>query len=210
MNVLELPVVEQYLQSVSNALIGADPDRRNEVLEQLADHILAATADDAGGAAPGTSDPEARAREVIERLGSPSEIALAAGVQPFGVPTELLGAPAAPTYTMERIAVVAFAVSWLIPLIAWIAGFILLWMSSVWTMRQKVVCSIATLPLVLGPTVPMALLLIPARNSSTVGGAATDAIVPGVIFVLAIVAPIAALIWLGRSITLDRRRRAAS
>lgn len=207
MNVLELPVVEQYLQSVSNALIGADPDRRNEVLEQLADHILAATSDDADA---GTAAADARAREVIERLGSPSEIALAAGVQPFGVPAALLGAPAAPTYTMERIAVVAFAVSWLIPLIAWIAGFILLWMSTVWTMRQKVVCSIATLPLVLGPTVPMALLLIPARNSSTVGGTATDAIIPGIIFVLAIVAPIAALIWLGRSITLDRRRRAAS
>ncbi|MFN8052582.1 MAG: hypothetical protein U0Q22_14140 [Acidimicrobiales bacterium] len=179
MTTLNEPLVENYLRDVSDALRAADPERRNEILEQIEDHILSASAD----LAPGD---DAGLRTVLERLGPPADIATAAGVSPYDAPAAppVTAAPSAPTSppaptgTAERWALVAFALSPILCLVGWVVGVVLLWTSRMWTTRHKVVGTVATLPFALLIVLSGLVFTVSARTASsgpTVSVAAVEA-----------------------------------
>ena len=167
MTSLENPLVEAYLQEVADALRAAEPERRNDILEQIADHIVAATE----GLEP---DDEAGLRAVLDRLGPASEIAAAADLPPHGMPAPSaspFGVPSAaarPTGTSEKWALAALLLSPALCLVGWVVGVVLLWTSRIWTTRHKVVGTIATLPFALMIVLGGAVFVTTGRSTSTV------------------------------------------
>jgi len=88
---------------------------------EVAEHIAAARA----GLEPET---EAGVRTVLERLGDPSEIAAEARER-FGVPRPTPGR----TPWLEVIAIVLLV----IPFLGWVLGVVLVWLSRIWSTRDK-------------------------------------------------------------------------
>jgi hypothetical protein len=78
------------------------------------------------------AETEPGIRTVLERLGDPSEIA-AEGQERFGVQAAAPGTP-----WLEVIAVVCLV----IPFVGWVVGIVLVWISRVWTTRDKVIATV--------------------------------------------------------------------
>jgi len=116
-------LVEKYLGELKGELRDLPRSRRQELLAEISDHIDAALAQ--------TPDhDEAEIRNVLERLGDPTDIAQEAR-QRFGVPRARSGA-------FEVAAVILLPVGGVVvPVLGWVAGVILLWTSRVWTTREK-------------------------------------------------------------------------
>jgi len=117
-------VIDSYLKELQRELKAFPVSRRREILEEVREHIAQARAEL-------DSENEAAIRTVLDRLGEPSEIAAAARER-FGVRPVRAG-------VLEGVAAVAL----LFPFIGWLVGTILLWMSRVWTTRDKVIGTIA-------------------------------------------------------------------
>jgi hypothetical protein len=98
--------------------------RRREMLDEVREHIAQARAEL-------DSESEAAIRTLLDRLGEPSDIAASARER-FGVRPARAG-------VLETVAVIAL----MVPFIGWLVGTILLWMSRVWTTRDKVIGTIA-------------------------------------------------------------------
>jgi hypothetical protein len=120
MNAVPLhPVARNYLKSLKRVARRLPRDRRNELLEEIEAHLREAIPVGAG---------ETEAREVIERLGEPKQIAAEAALR--GEVTR--------DVMPERIAVLLLLGSGLLlPGLGWIAGFVLLWRSRAWSLRDK-------------------------------------------------------------------------
>jgi len=179
MNALEHPMVGAYLQQLTDELRTADPDRRSEIVEQVADHIAEATVE---------LDPidEVSLRRVLDRLGSPHDIAAAADL-----PAPVRSAP--PEYGTERWAIAAFSLSLVVPVVGWIVGVALLWSSNAWTIRHKIVGTVATAPLsAVVITGAITVTLTFSDPLKTIGWLAFLAV------------PVATIVWLGRAITKSR------
>jgi HAAS len=115
-------LVDRYLKDLETELRGLPGNRRREILDEVGEHITQARADlDA--------ETEAAIRTVLERLGDPADIAAEARDR-FGVQPE----PARPaTPWLEVITLVVL----LIPVLGWVVGAVLLWLSHNWTTREK-------------------------------------------------------------------------
>lgn len=114
-------LVDEYLARLDRAAAGLPPDRRTELLEGIAEHIASAGAID-----------EADVRTLLDRLGPPEEIAFAA--------YEDLPAPMgrARGTGLELAAVLMLTVGSVYPpLFGWVVGAVLLWMSPLWRVREK-------------------------------------------------------------------------
>lgn len=152
------PLVEDYLRRLDRAASGLPPDRRSDLLDEIGEHIAAARASDAG-------DDEAAVRTVLDRLGEPEEIVAAAHEQtPIG-----WGSPVPqPRGTgHELAAVLLLTVGSLVPVVGWLVGAVLLWTSSLWRRREKL---LGTLVVPLGPAVALfgvPLLLGPFGRTET-------------------------------------------
>src|SRR5882724_10191178 len=117
MNEQAQAVVDSYMRDLKRELRALPRDRRQEILEDIEGHI------DQSLGRNGTVG-EADARNLLDQLGDPSEIASEARER-FGIPSSRFGAK-------EIWAVV------LLP-IAWPIGVILLWISDAWTSREKLI-----------------------------------------------------------------------
>jgi uncharacterized membrane protein len=139
-------LVRNYLGRLDAAAWALPPDRRNELVGEVREHI-----DEALRTTP--ANDEVAVRNVLERLGQPEEIVRAeAEGQPYTGPAQATAyASASPWGALEITGVALLAVGgFVIPLLGPIAGLILVWASSRWTRGEKAVATVlALLPVLL-------------------------------------------------------------
>jgi hypothetical protein len=150
-------VVRDYLGRLHAAGWGLAPERRDELVVEVREHIVEALrAEQAAG-----HRGEAVVRNVLERLGPPEDIVRAesesqlygvggappSGYAPFGPPGQAASPP--PPYAsrslwgpVEIAAVVLLALGgFVLPILGPVIGLVLVWVSSQWTRTQKVIGS---------------------------------------------------------------------
>jgi hypothetical protein len=190
-------LILRYLQDLEAELHDLPANRRQELLDEVGEHITAARA----GLDPET---EAGVRTMLERLGDPADIAAEArerfGVQP--------PPPRPATPWLEVIALVLLV----IPFVGWVVGVILVWLSRLWTTRDKLIGTIGGLSWVLAGlgTIMTESLHLPVAQSgsdSPVGAPHPEPTgaspIEVFLFVVPFVLPIVTAIYLG--IRLRRR-----
>jgi hypothetical protein len=183
-------LILRYLQDLEAELRDLPASRRQELMDEVDEHIATARA----GLDPET---EAGVRGVLERLGDPADIAAEARER-FGVPT----APARPaTPWLEVIALVVLV----IPFLGWIVGVVLVWLSRRWTTRDKLIGTIGGMSWLLaglgtilasGAGGPVPEPGDPSAGLAPVGATGLGPI-ELLLFVLPFVLPVAAAIYLG-------------
>ncbi len=113
-----------YLQDLERELAALPTAARREVVDEIAAHIGELRAELGSG-------DEVGIRDVLDRVGDPADIAAEARER-FGV-----GRPKRRNW-VEVSAVVLLSVgSIVIPVVGWPAGVLLLWVSDVWSTRDK-------------------------------------------------------------------------
>ena len=190
-------LVDDYLERLRGELADVPRAQRREVVDEIAEHIA-----EARSALP--SETELEIRNLLDRVGEPAEIAAEARER-FGVRPARRG-------WVEIAALVLLLVGGVVvPVVGWIAGAVLLWISDVWSTRDKL---IGTLVVPGGLLVPFVLMMYPV-SSAEVCGTTYDArtgevvnqqctggpspfmeIVGPIVLVLAVAAPVATTIYL--------------
>lgn len=110
------PLVDDYLRRLEAAAAHLPRARRKELVGEIDEHLEAALAE--------AGDDEAAVRNVLERLGSPEEIAAAAGAAPE-------------RGRLERAALIVLSVSFVLPLFGYLIGARLVLDSKAWNGREK-------------------------------------------------------------------------
>jgi hypothetical protein len=195
--------VRTYLDELDRALSHLPKDRRTEIVRDIRSHIDVALAE---RGEPSAADVE----QVLEELGTPQEIAEAAYAE--------LPPPRARIAGRDIATVILLLVGGFVFLIGWVVGAVLLWTSTAWRTKDKV---IGTLLFPGGLLAPILLLLVGglmvARTSggpcSTVQQAGSAAVThcassgggwigPAVaitLLVVSFVGPIFSAVWLIRT-----------
>lgn len=193
-------LVDDYLRRLDAELRTLPKARRSEVLDEISDHIAEARA------GLDASD-EAAIRNLLDRVGDPAEIAAEARER-FGMPAPRAG-------PRETIAVILLLLGGFVGFVGWIVGLILLWISDVWSTRDKL---IGTLVLPGGLVFPLMFFIIslvttpvedcsgsfdPSRGKTiyedcTGGQSTAAAILSLVALVVFVLAPFATTIYLTR------------
>ena len=146
-------LILRYLQDLEGELRDLPANRRQELLDEVGEHIAAARA----ALAPET---EAGVRTMLERLGDPADIAAEARER-FGVQRP----PARPaTPWLEVIAVVLLV----IPFAGWVVGVVLVWISRLWTTRDKLIGTLGGMSWLLAG---LGVVMTSAGGSRAVGSA---------------------------------------
>ena len=176
-------LVYHYLTDLAAELRDLPANRRRELLDEISQHIAEA-------GATLDADNEAAIRTVLERLGDPADIATEARER-FGIQA----APARPaTPWLEVIALVVLV----IPFLGWVVGVVLVWLSRLWTTRDKLIGTLGGLSWL---AAGLGTLTISARGSTAVGseplGPTETSLLEVVVFVVPFLLPIAAAIYLG-------------
>lgn len=196
--------VRSYLHRLERELGALPRSKRAEIVDEIREHIDEAIAVDP----PRT---EADLRNLLDRIGDPSEIAAEARDR-FGI-----GVKAPGTKEVITVPLLLFG-GVIIPVLGWIAGVVLLWLSDVWTTRDKL---IGTFVVPGGLTAAIAMLFLPASvqtcgqdfdarghliSSTCTGGlpALTQTLLI-VLFAVLLIAPIATTIYLSRRLGQARR-----
>jgi uncharacterized membrane protein len=143
-------LVDAYLKQLDSELADLPGLRRKEIVEEISEHIAEARA-----ASP--SQGEAEIRTLLDRLGDPAEIASEAKER-FGVQPRKSRALEIATLLLLLVGGVV------LPVIGWLIGVVLLWVSDAWDSRDKL---IGTLVVPGGLLLPLALLTI----GTSAGGA---------------------------------------
>lgn len=165
------PLVRDYLGRLQTAAWPLSADRREELLGEVREHIESALGSSA------THD-EVAVRNVLERLGPPEEI-VAAEVD--GEPVALQQAPAPPASTtevarpapwgaVEIIAIVLLtAGAVFLPFVGPIVGLVLVWLSTRWTTREKLIASAIVVVLLILPLILLFDVSVPSAGYSLGG-----------------------------------------
>lgn len=111
-------LVDDYLRRLEAAAAHLPRERRAELIGEIEEHVDAALAE--------AGDDEAAVRNVLERLGSPEEIAAAAGAAPE-------------RGRLEAVALIVLCLSFILPLIGYVIGAGLVLASKVWGEREKLI-----------------------------------------------------------------------
>jgi hypothetical protein len=127
-------LILRYLQHLESQLGDLPANRRQELLDEVQEHITTARAD---------LDPETEAGvlTLLERLGDPADIAAEARDR-SGVQAQ----PARPATPWLEITTIVLLV---IPFLGWVLGAVLVWLSRLWTTRDKLVGTVGGLSWVL-------------------------------------------------------------
>jgi uncharacterized membrane protein len=143
-------LVADYLKRLNMELRGLPRARRRELLEEISEHIAEARA----GL---EADDEAGVRTLLDRLGDPADIAAEARER-FGV-RERAG-------VRDVVALVLLLVGGVVlPVIGWVIGVVLLWISEAWSTRDKL---IGTLVVPGGLLVPLGLGLVSGESAGCI------------------------------------------
>lgn len=122
------PLVHEYLKELSSATRGLPAHRRRELMQEIEEHLREALPPDAG---------EAAVRTELDRLGDPQDIVAAEHDRPGH------DAGVAPTATDWLTVVLLLLGGVVVPVLGWITGVVLLWRSTAWTMREKLIGTLA-------------------------------------------------------------------
>ena len=128
-------LVADYLARLDGALQfqQVPPSHRREILDGIREHIGAARATHSASRG---DERDSDVLNLLEELGTPEEIAaaaLGAGDRPVAPPT-----PGRPV--LEIIALLLLSVgSLVVPIVGWLAGVVLLWLSPLWTGKDKLI-----------------------------------------------------------------------
>jgi hypothetical protein len=206
-------LVADYLARLEAALADAAPDRRRELLDEIAAHLA-----DARAELPGGGDEQA-VRTLLDRLGEPGEIASAAredgasdGSGAGPVPATSPGPEPLRPGWREGLAIPLLLIGGVIvPFLGWFAGVALLWSSRFWSTRDKLWGTLVV-PFGLLPGLWLALSGGSTEGGTcsgwtdtsgrsfeqctSTGGSGTDVVLL-VLTVLLVVAPIAVSVMLG-------------
>lgn len=118
-------LVEDYMRRLRAALKDLPRDRRGELEEEIREHI------EVGRSELGAEN-EAELRSLLDRIGDPSDIA-ANSREGLGVRPVRIG-------LMEVAAVVLLPIGGIVlPFLGWVIGVVLLWASSAWNLRDKLI-----------------------------------------------------------------------
>jgi uncharacterized membrane protein len=189
-------LVADYLAGLDRELRGLPRARRRELVEEISGHIAEARADL-------ETENEAAVRSLLDRLGEPEEIAAEARGR---VEVEHRGS------ALDIVALVLLLIGGLVlPVVGWVIGVVLLWISDTWTSTEK---AIGTLIVPGGLALPIFLTLVttstetcsgpPGGPLTCTGGPSQAAQVLGAILVIVLfIAPLATTAFLAR-----RRARA--
>jgi hypothetical protein len=206
-------LVARYLARLQAALRDLPAARRDELLEQVSEHIATARAE------LGAQASEAEIRMLLDRLGDPAAIAAEAGHSS----NELVGPPRARPGWLEVATLVLLPIGGIVvPVLGWFVGVALLWTSERWSVRDKL---LGTLVVPGGLALPLALGLFTTTTGTCVtapvpaSGATQTPVCTGgppgwlevlgpVALVLLLLAPIATVIYLG--VRLRRQPSAAA
>ena len=176
-------LILRYLQDLEGELRDLPANRRQELLDEVGEHIAAARA---------ALDPETEAgvRTMLERLGDPADIAAEARER-FGVQRP----PARPaTPWLEVIAIVLLV----IPFVGWVVGVVLVWLSRLWTTRDKLIGTLGGMSWVLAG---LGTVMTSAGGSRAVGsaplGPSETSLMAVVLVAAPFVLPVVAAIYLG-------------
>jgi len=176
-------LILRYLQDLESQLGDLPANRRQELLDEVSAHIAAARAD---------LEPESEAgvRTMLERLGDPADIAAEARDR-AGVPA----GPARPARPWLEIATVVLLV---IPFLGWVLGAVLVWLSRLWTTRDKLVGTVGGLSWVLAGlgTISISAGSRPVGSPAPLGPSETN-LLEVALFVLPFVLPVVAAVYLG-------------
>jgi hypothetical protein len=146
-------LVDDYLKQLDSELADLPPLRRKEIVEEISEHIAEARA-----AFP--ERDEVDVRNLLDRLGDPAEIA--------GEARERFGVQPRKSRALEIATLLLLLVGGVVlPVIGWLIGVVLLWVSDAWDSRDKL---IGTLVVPGGLLLPLALLTI---GTSAGGGCST-------------------------------------
>jgi hypothetical protein len=144
-------LVASYLDELTEALAGLPRARRSELLDDIADHIEALLAE-AAERGPVT-------REAVEaalaEVGEPEAIARAAGAETL---------PVQGATGWDKAIIALLLVGGFILGIGWLIGVFMLWVSSAWRVKDKV---IGTLLVPGGLLLPLVLLLVGGMASTS-------------------------------------------
>jgi len=195
-------LVEEYLDRLERELADFPSARRRELVQEISEHIAEARA----GLEPET---EADVRNLLDRMGDPADIAAEArGPAPETVPTT--AAVERGSGALDVAALILLLLGGVvIPVIGWLVGVVLLWISSAWTARQKL---LGTLVVPGGLALPVGLLVLATSESTcyqqpipgahdhmlcTSGGSSGD-VIGSIVVALLAAASIATIVYLGR------------
>jgi hypothetical protein len=123
-------LIESYLADLWQAAGVLPADRRAELVADVREHIEVSLAEKSSGASPAEADRQVR--ELLDRLGSPSEIVAAATE---GRPVDRSGRLRA----HEVWAVILLLLGGFLWFAGWIVGLALLWTSDRWNVRDKLI-----------------------------------------------------------------------
>jgi hypothetical protein len=145
-------LVAQYLARLERDLADVPRTRRAETVEEIAAHIAQARAE-----LP--TEDEAAIRNLLDELGDPAEIAAEAG--------ERVAAPQRGGRGLEIAALVLLLVGGVVvPVVGWLVGVVLLWVSERWTTSDKLIGTLV----VPGGLLPVTYLTMFPVYSESCGG----------------------------------------
>jgi hypothetical protein len=116
------PEIKHYLKRLTKAARDLPRRRRRELVSEIEQHIRETLIET-------PVDNEAEMLTLLDRLGDPDEIAAAASGHP----------EVTRSTTMETCAIILLLLGGFVFLVGWLAGVVLLWSSSLWTRRDKLI-----------------------------------------------------------------------
>jgi hypothetical protein len=129
---LDHPAVQDYLRRLDLATSHLPPDERTDILEGIRSHLLTVMAE---------AETEADVHRALDALGSPEEIVGSPPPAPQAPPRfqmPQLPPPGSARGALEIVAVIfLLAGAFIIPVIGWVVGVVLLWVSKAWTTGEK-------------------------------------------------------------------------
>ena len=194
--------VRTYLDELERALSALPKDRRNEIVRDIRGHIDVALAE---RGEPSAADVE----QLLDELGTPQEIAEAAYAELPPGRTKMAGRDVGTI-------ILLLVGGLLLPFVGWFIGVVMLWTSTAWRTKDKV---IGTLLVPGGLFAPMVLLLVSVFAVSSTSECASGGSVGGktvmhcthsgtgnlaaavylTVLVLSVVGPIFSTAWLIRT-----------
>lgn len=143
-------LIADYVRRLERELADLPRSARNDLIDEIEEHISEALAE----------QPDARDAEILtllDRIGDPADIADEARGR-FGP------APSRPSHALEIAALILILPgSVILPFLGWLAGVVMLWVSNVWTTRDKLIGTL----LVPGGLMPAFMMFFGVVGSST-------------------------------------------
>lgn len=171
-------LVDEYLDRLESELAAVPRSGRREVMDEIEAHIADARAEL-------FASDETEVRNLLERLGDPAEIAAEARER-FGVRRAR-----ATWREIGALVLIPFG-GMIVPLVGWFGGVILLWISDVWSARDKVIGTL------LVPVVALSVWLVFVASRTVIPGFGLIALLGVVLFLAALAADVYLVVQLRR------------